>query len=61
MKASSSIQAAYLHYHPFGGAVFADGSENPECYNTFNGWRTYIRSISSILESIFGTRKKTIF
>jgi hypothetical protein len=44
-----------LKYAPFAGAVYEDGSPNPNCRETFDGWMAYVAGICRACKKGLGT------
>ncbi len=46
---------ATLKYHPFSGAVLANGQVNPFAQQTLNGWRQYVATVCATVQKDLGT------
>jgi hypothetical protein len=47
-----------LKYHPFGGAVLADGTPNPFAEETLEGWRSFVATVCQMVKEDLGTEGK---
>ena len=49
-----NIELTVLKYQPFAGSQFADGSANPACQETLEGWKQYVAAVGYFAKNILG-------
>ncbi len=52
---AGTISLAELRYRPFSGSVFKDGTPNPACAETLQGWIDYVAVVAATAKEGLGT------